>query len=234
VSASSRSDEKCGSSRRYFGQRILVAAIRFYQGRLARRGPFRRVRCPFAECESCSAFGLRIATQVATSMPEALCLIRARLRRCDQASYHPSPEGWSWGELFDSPGPERLKERLHKAGESALTVAAILRTAAVLAKARRDGERASRLQIEADNCHPGSSSLLRSSRSNPLRRSWREAAVCVFWWTMILVEIVLLHLPFWFLTLCCCLVLRQFTTSIAQLLWQSERIRQQRRSTRSG
>ena len=78
----------------YLGQPLLVALIRCYRRCLSGRGPFRRTRCSFAACESCSAFGLRIATEAAASFPQAVLLIWARLRRCDRAYLYRSGKAW--------------------------------------------------------------------------------------------------------------------------------------------
>lgn len=76
---------------RYPGQRPLAALIRLYRRRLSGRGPLHRVRCTFERTESCSAYGLRATTTVARSAPEAIRLIRARIRACGHSALYRIP-----------------------------------------------------------------------------------------------------------------------------------------------
>ncbi|MCW5807069.1 MAG: membrane protein insertion efficiency factor YidD, partial [Deltaproteobacteria bacterium] len=68
-------------------RRALAAAIRAYRRWLSGRGPLRGVSCTFARCESCSAYGLRVAREAPTAA-HAIRLIRRRLRRCRDASVY--------------------------------------------------------------------------------------------------------------------------------------------------
>jgi putative component of membrane protein insertase Oxa1/YidC/SpoIIIJ protein YidD len=89
----------------YLGQRALLGLIRGYRRHLSGRGPLRRVTCTFSATESCSAHGQRVAAEVARSLPGALRLIRARLRRCREASLYRAGPGLAWGELYDDLSP---------------------------------------------------------------------------------------------------------------------------------
>jgi hypothetical protein len=79
---------------------------------------------------------LRVAEAVATSLPEAVRLIRGRLRRCRQASLYRLPDGFGWGECFDTTDGQELEAGLQKAHELPATVATVLRTAALVARQR--------------------------------------------------------------------------------------------------
>jgi len=117
----------------YLGQWLLVSLIRLYRRRYSGRGPLRRLTCTFCGSESCSAYALRVAEDVATSLPEAVRLIRGRLRRCRQASLYRLPDGFGWGECFDD---NELEANVLKAHELPGTVALVLRSAALVARQR--------------------------------------------------------------------------------------------------
>ena len=117
----------------YLGQRLLVRLIRFYRRHCSGRGPLRRLTCTFCASESCSAYALRVAANVATSLPEAVRLIRGRLRRCGQASLYCLPDGFGWGESFDD---NDLEANMLQAHELPGTVALVLRSAALVARQR--------------------------------------------------------------------------------------------------
>ena len=117
----------------YLGQRLLVSLIRLYRRHCSGRGPLRRLTCTFCGSESCSAYALRVAEDVATSLPEAVRLIHGRLRRCRQASLYRLPDGFGWGECFDD---DDLEANVLEAHELPGTVALILRSAALVAQQR--------------------------------------------------------------------------------------------------
>lgn len=125
--------------RRYRGQRTLARAIRAYRRLASGRGPFRRVVCTFGHTESCSAYGLRVADEVARSLPQALALIRGRLRRCGSAALYRVPAGSDatpgllWGEALDR-DPAELDAELDAAGERDDTRALVLRARAMVAR----------------------------------------------------------------------------------------------------
>jgi putative component of membrane protein insertase Oxa1/YidC/SpoIIIJ protein YidD len=122
----------------YLGQTLLVGLIRFYRRFLSGRGPLRRVVCTFCRTESCSAYGLRIAREAATSLPQALRLIRGRLRRCREASLFRFPDGWGWGECYDAPDAAEMETGLQQVHELPATTATVLWSAALIAQHRGD------------------------------------------------------------------------------------------------
>lgn len=120
--------------RTWIGQRVLVAAIRLYRARVSGRGPLRNVLCTFGRCESCSAYGLRIAERHATSFPHALILILGRLRRCRTSSVYRVGRGLRWGEAYDALEPvDDIAARVH---ETPATRLALLRAATSIARYR--------------------------------------------------------------------------------------------------
>jgi putative component of membrane protein insertase Oxa1/YidC/SpoIIIJ protein YidD len=89
------------------GLSLLRAFIRFYRHSVSGRGPLKRVRCGFAATESCSAYGLRVASE-SPSIFVAVRLIRCRLRRCGGACWwrwtgRDAHVRASWGDAFDAP-----------------------------------------------------------------------------------------------------------------------------------
>jgi putative component of membrane protein insertase Oxa1/YidC/SpoIIIJ protein YidD len=124
----------------YPGQTLLIGLIAFYRRWLSGRGPLRRVACTFCRTESCSAYGLRVARAAARSLPEALRLIRARLRRCRRAALYRLPDGWAWGACYDLDGGAALARELDQALELPATRAAVLWSAALVARHCGDGE----------------------------------------------------------------------------------------------
>ncbi len=130
------------------GNRVLVAAIRLYRRRLSGRGPLRRVACSFHHGESCSAYGLRVASE--RGAWDALGLITARLRRCRRlavytlarpANAHARTDvgarGLGWGDGL-ALAPADLAAELHAADERADSAAVAWH--ARLAVARWRGE----------------------------------------------------------------------------------------------
>ena len=83
---------------------LLRLGIRGYRRFLSGRGPLSRVTCTFARSESCSAYGLRVATEASGTL-EALRLIRQRLSRCGRASLYKSRDDLAFGELYDDVSP---------------------------------------------------------------------------------------------------------------------------------
>jgi putative component of membrane protein insertase Oxa1/YidC/SpoIIIJ protein YidD len=108
---------------------LLRLGIRGYQRYLSGRGPLARVTCSFASSESCSAYGLRVATESQGTM-EALRLIRQRLSRCGMASMYKSQDDLAFGELYDDLDPSRFYALLTAARESPESVALVARGAA--------------------------------------------------------------------------------------------------------
>ena len=163
-----------GLPQRYFGQRALLALIRFYRHRLSGRGPFGRETCSFAPCESCSAFGLRVATYHATSLPTAIFLIRSRLNRCSEAYLYREPGGWAWGRLYDVSDLEALVTKLSRAGELPVVIAAVLRAAAAIAAARGDACLARRCQERADQLTDERINLVVHTSGSPIKGHRRQ------------------------------------------------------------
>lgn len=108
---------------------LLILGVRGYRRFLSGRGPLARVRCSFARSESCSAYGLRVATESQGTM-EALRLIRQRLSRCGSASLYRSRDDLAFGELYDDLDPDRFYAALAAARESPESVALVARGAA--------------------------------------------------------------------------------------------------------
>jgi len=140
----------CGHASARGGNRVLVAAIRLYRRRLSGRGPLRRVACSFHHGESCSAYGLRVASE--RGAWDALGLITARLRRCRRlavytlarpanahahAHAHAGARGLGWGDGL-ALAPADLAAELHAADERADSAAVAWH--ARLAVARWRGE----------------------------------------------------------------------------------------------
>lgn len=108
---------------------LLILGIRGYRRFLSGRGPLTRVTCSFARSESCSAYGLRVATESQAAM-EALHLIRQRLSRCGSASLYKRQDDLAFGELYDDLDPGRFYASLAAARESPESVALLARGAA--------------------------------------------------------------------------------------------------------
>jgi putative component of membrane protein insertase Oxa1/YidC/SpoIIIJ protein YidD len=66
-------------------RKVLAAGIGFYRRRLSGRGPFKGVRCTFAQCESCSAYGERMIREAPTGLAALRRIVR-RLQRCRHLS----------------------------------------------------------------------------------------------------------------------------------------------------
>lgn len=125
---------------------LVLACIRLYRRRISGRGPLRRVRCTFHHCESCSAYGLRVAQQ-APSVWVAVRLLRRRLRRCGSAALYRNERGWLWGELYDDvDDAEELVALLRSEQELPQTREAVLRAAVQVAAARGDRAACRRLE----------------------------------------------------------------------------------------
>jgi putative component of membrane protein insertase Oxa1/YidC/SpoIIIJ protein YidD len=125
--------------RRWCGQRWLVRAIRGYRRHLSGRGPFARVRCTFEHQESCSRYALRYVIVEAAGLVDALCAIRARLRRCHGLAIYLDVDGALIGggdfDLLARPGGARaLLRGLTAARELGTTRAAIRRSAVLVAE----------------------------------------------------------------------------------------------------
>lgn len=125
--------------KRYFGRRPAALAIRAYRRWLSGRGPLRRVACTFAATESCSAYGLRAVEELASSLPEAVRLVRARVHACRGVSVYRFPDGFGW-ERDHELAPAALASALAARGERPETVAQVLAARTLIARWR--GERA--------------------------------------------------------------------------------------------
>jgi putative component of membrane protein insertase Oxa1/YidC/SpoIIIJ protein YidD len=124
-------------------RQVLLAGIHCYRRRLSGRGPFARVRCTFAELESCSAFAERILNET-PSAPDAVGRILRRLARCRHLSLYRLREGrLGWGRDYDvvltrgskQDGACRLDRALAADGESVLVRTALIKGAALVAAA---------------------------------------------------------------------------------------------------
>jgi hypothetical protein len=144
----------------YFGRKTLVSLIHLYRHYLSGRGPCRSVVCTFQGSESCSAYALRVADTLATSLPEALRLIRARLRLCRQASLYRLPDGWGWGECYDGHDSAELETRMKTAHELPASVAIVLYAAAIVAQHRGEELLAANCAGRARECSEQRSSLV--------------------------------------------------------------------------
>lgn len=122
----------------YVGRRPLALAIRAYRRWLSGRGPLRRTSCTFASTESCSAYGLRAVEDVAQSLPEAIGLVRARVRTCRRTSIYRFENGLGWERDHELP-PAELAQTLAARGERADTIAQVIAARMTIAKWR--GER---------------------------------------------------------------------------------------------
>lgn len=123
---------------RYLGQRPVVLAIRAYRRWFSGRGVLRRVCCTFASTESCSAYGLRATSELATSLPDAMRLVRARLRACRRTSLYRFSAGLGW-ERDHELEPAALARDLAVRGERPETIAQVLAARTLIARWR--GER---------------------------------------------------------------------------------------------
>jgi putative component of membrane protein insertase Oxa1/YidC/SpoIIIJ protein YidD len=186
-----------GVPQRNFGQRTLLAHIRFYRHRLSGRGPFGRATCGFAPCESCSAFGLRVATYHATSLPTAIFLIRSRLNRCGEAYLYREPGGWAWGRLYDISDPEALVTKLSRAGELPVAIAAVLRAAAAVGAARSDACLARRCQERADQLTDERVNLVVHTSGSPIKGHRRLLILSFLLYAIIPLAVVDLFFPSW-------------------------------------
>lgn len=120
-------------------RRALALAIRGYRRWISGRGPLRRVGCTFAGTESCSAYGLRVTSEVATSLPAALRLIRARLRACRDSSLHRfGARGLGWGTDHDR-APDALIATLRARAELPASIALVLTARELVARYAGDG-----------------------------------------------------------------------------------------------
>lgn len=121
----------------YRGRRLLLALIDGYRRWLSGRGLLRRVRCTFHHGETCSAYGRRVAAE-ATSLGEAVTLIRGRLRRCaDTALYALPDDALGWGPAYDRSLPAWQGE-LDAARELPTTRDALVRGRLAVARFRGD------------------------------------------------------------------------------------------------
>ena len=123
----------------YVSRRVAALAIRGYRRYVSGRGPLRRVACTFAATESCSAYGLRAVEELATSLPHALRLVRARIRACRCVSVYRFAEGFGW-ERDHELAPAVLASQLAARGEQPATIAQVLAARTLIARWR--GERA--------------------------------------------------------------------------------------------
>lgn len=121
------------------GRRSLAFVIRGYRRFVSGRGPLRRVCCTFASTESCSAYGLRATTEIATSLPHALGLVRARLRACRRMSIYRFSHGLGWERDHDR-APAELVAVLEARGERTDTIAQVLAARTAVAKWRGERE----------------------------------------------------------------------------------------------
>ena len=116
---------------------LLLGLIGAYRRRLAGRAPFRNVCCTFAQIESCSAFGERMARE-APSTWIAIRLILGRLRRCRELSLYRRPDGTlAGGRGYDSLAqlPTAFRDfdkALEQAGENETVRSAVREAALVL------------------------------------------------------------------------------------------------------
>lgn len=127
----------------WLGRRVLEATILLYRRHVSGRGPLRRVTCTFGRCESCSAYGLRVVREHARSLPHALGLVLARIRRCRSASVYAHDRALSWGEDYDR--PEELDDVAVRAHEQPETRCALLWAAVGVARYRGQSGLATRL-----------------------------------------------------------------------------------------
>jgi putative component of membrane protein insertase Oxa1/YidC/SpoIIIJ protein YidD len=141
----------------YLGQRALIFLIQLYRRRFSGKGLLKGVACTFCQCESCSAYGLRVA-QTGDRLLDVVSQIRARLRRCGEASLFRAQDALLWGELYEQ-DPKQLEEMLLAAKESPATMHAALLHAARVAKFQRDHAR-SRMLAQRAAQYPAQGELL--------------------------------------------------------------------------
>lgn len=98
----------------------------------------RKVCCTFASTESCSAYGLRATRDLARSLPEAMRLVRARVRACRGSSIYRFETGLGW-ERDHEHAPAALARTLLARGERSDTIAQVIAARMAIAKWR--GER---------------------------------------------------------------------------------------------
>ena len=116
-------------------RRRLRDGIVVYRRHVSGRGPLRAVRCSFGATESCSTYGLRVATTPGRTLRDSIAKIRARLRRCHDCSVYVARDGaLRWGADFDD--LERVDDRAQRAEELPRTRGALLRAAIALARRR--------------------------------------------------------------------------------------------------
>lgn len=118
----------------WVGRTWLEAAILWYRRRVSGRGPLRSVVCSFGESESCSAYGLRVVQQRATSLPSALAMIFGRIRRCRNSSVYRDRVALLWGADYDDLA--RVDDVAREAFEQPKTRVALLRAAIAVARYR--------------------------------------------------------------------------------------------------
>ncbi len=129
----------------------LTDAIVAYRRHVSGRGPLRAVRCSFAATESCSAYGLRIATTPGRSLRETVARIRGRLRRCHDSCVYVTGEGaLRWGADFDDLAT--VDARARAAEELPRTRGALLRAAIAVAR-HRGGPALQRLHAQLRRLH---------------------------------------------------------------------------------
>jgi putative component of membrane protein insertase Oxa1/YidC/SpoIIIJ protein YidD len=122
----------------YLGQTPALLAIRAYRRWVSGRGPMRRVCCTFASTESCSAYGLRATRDLARSLPDAVRLVRARVRACRGSSIYRFENGLGW-ERDHEYAPAELARLLAARGERPDTITQVIAARMAIAKWR--GER---------------------------------------------------------------------------------------------
>ena len=115
---------------------VLLAIIAFYRRWISGQGPLRRVRCSFAAHESCSAYGLRIATSAASGRV-AIARIFRRLRRCGDACLRSDGRVLSWTPLHDE-DPAAIAAAMRADDELAASIDVMLRTRRAVAVWRDD------------------------------------------------------------------------------------------------
>ena len=168
------------------GRRALRALILAYRRFVSGRGPMRAVGCSFVACESCSAYGLRMA-ETAPNLLVACAQIQARLRRCRSLSiyrlHERGRELLAWGSDYDQ--PELLAARLLAARELPLTRWAVLDAARQITAYRGQWAQVSALLAARDACfasppsEPGSILVRRSDQllARSRQRSWVQLCV---------------------------------------------------------
>ena len=122
----------------YLGRTPALLAIRAYRRWVSGRGPLRTVCCTFASTESCSAYGLRATRDLARSLPEAVRLVRSRVRACRGSSIYRFETGLGW-ERDHEHAPAELAQLLVARSERPDTIAQVIAARMAIAKWR--GER---------------------------------------------------------------------------------------------